>query len=620
MSVELSHSNGTRLSRGRTVFLVALIGGVFLIYAVYLFFLQIVNGSEYQSKARQVALRTVTIPAQRGEIYDRNYDTPLVTNIDSFALDIVPAELPREREDEILGTLAEILGTTKDRLLSKIPSNLRHGYQAVELASGLSFETIAFIAERIDEFPGITWHNKPIRNYLQGGSIAHVIGYVGDITREEIQILYNKGYDFGAVLGKSGIERQYDMVLRGKDGKLYRTVDVRGRRVDTGPQEEDPPTLGNDIVLTIDRRIQEVAEQALGNRIGSVVALRPGTGEVLALVSYPWYDANSFYSENSAASFTKLSLDPTFPFLNRAIQSHYSPASTFKVLLTTAVLEEQAFSKDQIVNCTGTYTIGDRVLNCHKKTGHGPLDLYGALAQSCNVYFATVGTEHLGIDIIADYARRFGLGERTGIDLPGEITGIVPNPQWKQKTYNSPWVGGDTVNVSIGQGYLAVTPIQIANMIAMIVNDGVVYRPHLVKEIRDPLSGQVIESIEPEVFRTTQLHPDTFAQVREAMRGVITDGTANVVITTKAVEVAGKTGTGEVGLDGNWHSWFAAYAPYGSTKIEDQVVVVVMVEAANDWEWWGPYAANIIFQAIYANQSFEESVNALNLQWLFRQR
>lgn len=620
MSVELSHSSGTRLSKGRIVFLGVLTGIVFLVYAIYLFFLQIVNGSEYQSKARQVALRTVTIPAQRGEIYDRHVDTPLVTNVDSFALDIIPAEVPREREDEILGTLADILGTTKEKLFAKIPSNLRQGYQAIELASGLSFDTIAYIAEHIDVFPGITWHNKPIRNYLQSGSIAHVIGYVGDITREEIQILYNKGYDFGAVLGKSGIEKQYDLVLRGKDGKRYRTVDVRGRRVDTGAQEEDPPDLGNDIVLTIDRKIQLLAEQALGNRVGSVVVLRPGTGEVLALVSYPWYDANSFYSENSSASFTKLSLDPTFPFLNRTIQSHYSPASTFKVLLTTAVLEEQAFPKDQIINCTGTYVIGDRVLNCHKKTGHGPLDLYGALAQSCNVYFATVGTEYLGIDIIADYARRFGLGERTGIDLPGEIPGLVPNPQWKQKTYNSPWVGGDTVNASIGQGYLTVTPIQVANMIAMIVNDGVVYRPHLVKEIRDPVNGEILESIEPEVLRTTQLHPDTFAQVREAMRGVITDGTANVVITTDAVKIAGKTGTGEVGLEENWHSWFAAYAPYGSTNIEDQVVVVVMVEATNDWEWWGPYAANIIFQSIYADQSFEESVSALNLQWLFRQQ
>lgn len=620
MSVELSHSSGTRLSKGRIVFLGVLTGIVFLVYAIYLFFLQIVNGSEYQSKARQVALRTVTIPAQRGEIYDRHVDTPLVTNVDSFALDIIPAEVPREREDEILGTLADILGTTKEKLFAKIPSNLRQGYQAIELASGLSFDTIAYIAEHIDVFPGITWHNKPIRNYLQSGSIAHVIGYVGDITREEIQILYNKGYDFGAVLGKSGIEKQYDLVLRGKDGKRYRTVDVRGRRVDTGAQEEDPPDLGNDIVLTIDRKIQLLAEQALGNRVGSVVVLRPGTGEVLALVSYPWYDANSFYSENSSASFTKLSLDPTFPFLNRTIQSHYSPASTFKVLLTTAVLEEQAFPKDQIINCTGTYVIGDRVLNCHKKTGHGPLDLYGALAQSCNVYFATVGTEYLGIDIIADYARRFGLGERTGIDLPGEIPGLVPNPQWKQKTYNSPWVGGDTVNASIGQGYLTVTPIQVANMIAMIVNDGVVYRPHLVKEIRNPVNGEILESIEPEVLRTTQLHPDTFAQVREAMRGVITDGTANVVITTDAVKIAGKTGTGEVGLEENWHSWFAAYAPYGSTNIEDQVVVVVMVEATNDWEWWGPYAANIIFQSIYADQSFEESVSALNLQWLFRQQ
>ena len=447
------------------------------------------------------------------------------------------------------------------------------------------------------------------------GSISHVIGYVGDITREEIQILYNKGYDFGNVLGKSGIEKQYDMILRGKDGKRYRTVDVKGRRIDD-TVEEEPPLLGKDIVLTIDKNIQEVSEEALGSRIGSVVVLKPATGEILAMVSYPWFDPNSFYSEGGAGEYSKLASDPTYPFLNRAIQSHYSPASTFKTIMTTAVIEEKAFPVDKLIVCTGKIEYGGRTSWCWKKTGHGALDLYGALAESCNVYFWTVGRDYLGIDNIAKYAQQFGLGEKTGIDLPGEVTGIVPTPQWKQKVFGEPWVGGDTMNTSIGQGYLTVTPLQLANAMSMIANEGIIYKPHILSEIRDPVSGEVLETVEPQVLHSSQIKQETFKSVQKAMSGVISNGTANVVVTTKAVKIAGKTGTAEVGYADKWHSWFVAYGPYDSVKPEDKVVVVVMVEAVNDWDWWAPKAANVIFQAIFAHQNYQQAVDSLDIWYL----
>jgi len=602
--------------RSRVIIILIIVSTAFAFYTAYLFSLQIVNGSEYRRRAEEVARREAPISAQRGEIYDRNYDVPLVMNIDSFAVDIIPGELSAEDLQVVAGRLAPILNMDTEEILERIPEAYHHLFQPIEIKGGVSFATIARISERIEDFSGVTWHNKPIRSYLETGSIAHVIGYVGDITREELQVLYNRGYDVQTTLGKNGIEKEYDEILRGKDGKRFRKVDVRGRWIAGEDKAEIPPELGKNLVLTIDRNIQKLCEEALGERIGSVVVLKPHTGEILAMVSYPWYNPNDFYTDGGGDKFTTLSLDPKFPFLNRAIQSGYPPASAFKVVMTTAVIEEETFPIDKEVNCEGNIFYGDRIFNCHKKTGHGPLNLMKGLAESCDVYYYTIGTEALGIDVIVDYSRKFGFGKITGIDLPGEVPGLVPSPQWKESVYNAPWLGGDTINISIGQGYLTVTPIQMANMVSMIVNDGNIYRPHLVKEIRDPISGKITEKVEPALLHSASIRESTFDLVKQAMRGVITDGTAKVVITTNAVDVAGKTGTGEVGYDDRWHSWFAAYAPYNAEDPDDQVVVVTMVEAVNEWEWWAPKAANIIFQGIFADQTFSEAVEELNLWYL----
>ncbi len=598
----------------------AMIGVIMMFYGYYLFSLQVVNTTEYQLRARQVARRVLPIPAQRGEIFDRNYDLPLVTNVDSFAVDLVPAELPEENVDRVLSELGSVIEMNPEDILAKLPKSFRSIYQPIEIKSGISYDTIAYLAEQIDRLPGVTWHNKPKRNYVEQGSISHVLGYVGDITREELQILYNKGYDFGSVLGKSGIEKQYDMILRGKDGQRFSTVDVRGRRISEDIQEEDPPTLGKNLVLTIDRKVQQLAERALGDRIGSIVVLKPHTGEVLAMVSYPYFNPEMLTTESDQEQVQALFNDDTYPFLNRAIQSQYAPASTFKVVLTTAILQDNLFPVDKKIVCLGKVRYGDRIFNCHKKTGHGPLSLYEALAESCDIYYWTVGTEHVGIENIIDYARKYGYGELTGIDLPGEVSGLVPTPEWKLRTFKEPWVGGDTMNISIGQGYMGVTPLQMANMVAMVANRGTIYKPHILKEIRDPVTGEVVERVQPEVLLESPVDDETFRKVAEAMRGVITDGTANVVITTKAVDVAGKTGTGEVGLIDQWHSWFAAYGPYNEDDPREKVVVVASIEARNEWEWWAPYATNIIFQGIFADQDFDQAVDALRFRWYYRMR
>ena len=590
-----------------------------IVYLIILFNLQVVRGTEFMQKAVEVTQRSSVIPAQRGEIYDRNFDVPLAINIPSFAVSIVPAEINDNERRVVLPRLADVLDMPVKEIETKLPVEYDHLYQPVEIANGIDLKKISYIAEHIQDFPGVSWNNKSIRSYTIPGSLSHIIGYVGDITREELQVLYNQGYSNYSTLGKNGVEKVYDNLLRGTDGIRYSTVDVRGRKILQPTVQERAPLSGSNLVLTLDRRIQKLCEEALGKRIGSVVVLKPATGEILAMVSYPWYNPNIFGTEKNQDEYRKTSLDPTFPFLNRAVQSSYAPASTFKTILTTAVLEEDAFPIDKKIDCQGYIRVGDRVFNCHKKTGHGLLDLEHGLAESCDVYFWTIGRQYLGVDLIVDYSQQFGLGSTAGIDLPGETSGLIPNPQWKEETYNQKWVGGDTLNISIGQGDLLVSPLQMANMIAMVANTGVIYRPYVLKETRDPISGQVLGETNPEIIQHSTINPDVFLTVQKYLRTVISEGTAKVVLTTDVVDVAGKTGTGEVGYEDQWSSWFASYAPYNGPK-EDQVVVVVNVEAVNEWEWWAPKAANIIFQGIFAEQNFIEAVKSLRWQWMFPER
>jgi penicillin-binding protein 2 len=373
--------------------------------------------------------------------------------------------------------------------------------------------------------------------------------------------------------------------------------------------------MGKNLVLTIDSSIQLLAEKALGKRMGAVVVMRPD-GEILAMVSYPWYDPDIF-SSSLGAEYQTLLDAPDKPFLNRAIQSSYPPASTFKIVMTSGILAENAFPPEQTVDCQGEIGYGDRQWRCHiRRPGHGRLNLHQAMAQSCDIYYWTVGRDYLGVERIVFYAKEYGFGEATGIDLPGEISGFIPTPQWKDRRFHERWLGGDTMNMSIGQGYTLVTPIQMANMICMVVNDGKAYRPHLLKEVRDPVSGAVEQSIRPSLLHENNIDPRVFEAVRRDMRGVVSEGTAQFPLNIKTVEIAGKTGTGEVGLQDRWHSWFAAYAPYETDRPEDRVVVSIIVEAANKWEWWAPYASAIIFQGIFANQTYEEAVRSLRLEYI----
>ena len=601
--------------RKRARFLSAIITVVLSFYLFYLFDLQVVNGSTYKARAKEVAQRIVDIPAQRGEIFDRNYDQPLVTNKPSFAVDIIPAEAAKYGMPKLIAKLSTVLHIPAGDIRAHLPVGWANVYQPVEVQAGVPFGTISYIAEHLSEYPGVTWHSKPIRDYVATGSISHILGYVGDITTQELQVLYNEGYTASSTVGKSGIEKEYDNLLRGHAGKQYSVVDANGRQITDARVADVPPVDGKNLVLTIDRHIQVLAEKALGPRMGSVIVMKPSTGAILAMASYPWYNPNLFERQGGSEQLRKVFLDPRFPFINRAVQSVYAPASTFKIIMTTADYTTQAFPPTKKIDTTGSMVYGGRVWHDWQPHGFGPIDLAQGLAHSSDQYFWVLGAQYLGIDRIDRFARIFGLGQKTGIDLPGEVQGLVPTPQWKEQTYGQPWLGGDTMNVSIGQGHLQVTPIQMADVGAMVVNKGVIYKPHILDEVRDPVTGKVIRKVKPEVLHNSGIDPEVFTKVQNAMRGVVTYGSAGVVITEKAVKIAAKTGTGEVGRKDHFTSWFVSFGPYGAKNPADQIVVVVMVEATNAWEWWAPKAADIIYQGIFAHQNFDQAVKALEPVW-----
>lgn len=610
-----------KLSKTEKVIILLLILIIlFIVYSYKLFSMQIIQGEHYKSQSQKISSQVTIIPAQRGEIFDRNADLPMVINTDSFAVEVIPGEIPPQKYDTVIQKLANYLGIPKSQIDKKIPKNIRRSYSSVQVKSNVPFTVISNIAENLNDLPGVSWVSKPIRNYLHTESLSHIVGYVGDINQDEITALYNQGYTKNSIVGKTGIEKQYDSLLQGTPGREMSTVDVHGRVISETPVVE-PPKMGKNLVLTIDSTIQKLVEETLGNRVGASVVLKPATGEVLAMVSYPFYDSNIFSSDDSASEYSKLLNDNTKPLINRAVQLSYPPASTFKIIMSAAMLQENAFPASKTIECKGKMLYGGRVFHCHiHEPGHGWLDMKNAMAQSCDVYYWTIGRDYLGIEKIASYSREFGLGKSAQIDLPSQVSGLVPTAEWKQKKFHEKWVGGDTMSCSIGQGYMEATPLQLANMIAMVSNEGVIYKPHILKEVRDPVTNEIIEEIKPTVLTESTIDKEVWKQIQEALRYTVTDGSPQYPMHNKLVQIACKTGTAEVdGYKDSWHSWLVAYAPYDAPP-EDRICVATIVEACNKWEWWAPYATNIIIQGIFANQTYDEAIKELGFTYLTKNR
>ncbi|WKC58254.1 penicillin-binding protein 2 [Borrelia sp. P9F1] len=570
---------------------------VFFIYLFTLFKMQIGKHLFYDREAIVLLSRVEKINASRGEILDSNLNV-IANNLTAFVLKIGLDQyygMPLEDREEMLNFLSRALKLDQEFILAKIeaPRGYLKDVEIVELSPEMLFR----ISEKRNYYPAILWSYSFKRNYLVDDSYSHPIGYVGRINQRELRSFYNvEGYDSNSTIGKSGIEQIYDGYIRGKEGLIKYRVDSKERKIDSGSIIENM-TPGNNIVLNIMQDIQMLAKNTLGERYGTVVVLKPSTGGVLALHNYPYYSMKDVYNKYSREDYS---------FLNRAVQSVYPPASIFKLVMATALLEEKVLDKDRKIYCPGYFKVGNRTFHCWQRGGHGYVNLEEAIAHSCNVYFYTLGLKYLGAEKIFKYAREYGFGEKTGIDLPNEVSGLLPSPTWKEKIFKQPWVGGDTVNFSIGQGFLNATPIQVANMVAMISNEGVVYKPRVVNKILDGNTNEIVLANSPEILRKTSLiSKSTFELLKKYMRGVITYGTAKNSVLTKAVEVGGKTGTGQTGVTGFENSSFVGLAPYNGVPGE-QVIVFSLVEGRSNADMWPAKAVDLIMQGIFANQSYDD--------------
>jgi penicillin-binding protein 2 len=464
----------------------------------------------------------------------------------------------------------------------------------------VAWATLAAVESHQFDIPGINIEVSNKRHYPPAGFAAHVLGYVGEVNPREMAQF--TGYRMGDLIGKFGIEKSWESYLRGQGGGQQIEVDAAGKRLRMLGEVE--ATAGQSLVLTLDGTLQEKTEAALEGRQAPIVVLDVHSGEVLAMASRPIFDPNVFARGITVDEWRSLVQDPVHPLNNRAIQGQYPPGSTFKVMMAAAALEKGVVSPSTRFFCSGGLPFGNHFFHCWKKGGHGSVDLRQAIAQSCDVYFYQVG-QRLGINAIAEYARKFGLGAPLGIGLDHEAGGLIPDSVWKKERLGAPWFAGETLSVVIGQGYVTATPLQMAVAAATIANGGTVYRPHLVKRVLSD-DGEPIQEYPPEVIRKTGINPHTLELVREGMQDVVNSKTG----TGKKAQlpdilVAGKTGTSQViaGTRGKGkklprqyrdHAWFIAFAPADAPE----VAVACLLEHAG--EGGGAAAAPVVHEVLAA--------------------
>ena len=566
--------------------------------------LQVRDGPHYQELSQHNRTRSIVLHPARGLIYDRN-GLLLANSVPSFNVYVELSDV-RNRE-RLLQKLEELLALDARELNQTM---LTQGRTRVKLKAGLSLKEAAIVESHRLDLPGVVIHPEYQRNYPQGSSAAHVIGYVGEISEDQLGQEKFHGLVQGSIIGRYGVERVYDRALRGKAGRKLIEVDALGHEKRTIFVEN--PQAGNDVYLTLDFRLQRLAEDALGDEAGAIVALDPQTGETLALASRPGFDLNALSRGLSVEEWNGLLHDPRHPLTNRAIQGQYPPGSVFKIIMAGAVLGTGAMDPTERIRCGGGFRFGRRTFRDWKAGGHGHVDLHAAMMQSCDVYFYRLG-HRLGIETIATHAKRFGLGRRTGVDLPAEATGIVPSPEWKQQTQGEVWYPGETISVSIGQGFVTVTPLQMANVMAAVGNNGTVYTPHVVRGVRQREHG-VIQEWNPARGHAVQLvQPQGLHRIRTALAAVVAEGTGRRA-RSSVVGVAGKTGTAQVVAlreeseddtpkKFRDHAWFVAYAPLARPRI----AVAVLVEHMGQGGVVAAPLAKALIEAYLSNSPDAES-------------
>ncbi len=547
--------------------------------------LQLVSHRKYLARAVGNKVQVVRIPPPRGEIFDRS-GAPLALNKPSFALkyfftgepssysnrnveDKSHSGIPTD-DERVISTVAKTLGVSETELLKDAEKQrkLLYSYQPATLEEGLEIKELAYIEENREKFPGIFIEaNNYIRRYPLGEAGAHLIGYVGKPTKEEIE-RSAIGLSAEDLIGKEGIERTFNDVLRGTPGE--RLIEVDKNRRFRGELRLNPPVKGKDIYLTIDSNIQKKASELIGERPGAIIVMKPDTGEVLALVSSPSYDPNRFREKGGSAYLESiLSAKQYPPMLNRALGNAYAPGSVVKPAILLRALEVGKVSEGTTFFCTGKLEVGNRTFYCWLRSGHGAVNLIDALGKSCDVAFYQIGLK-LGPIQLESALRELGFGRTTGVSLPGEAEGIVPNPTWKRKHYSGEpyeevdriWYDGDTANLAIGQGFLLATPLQVLEMVNVIANDGKWISPVLIKGIRE--GDKILSIAQP---RRTNLNPSS--KYLEIVKGGLRrtsqlGGTAEKIPAN--LKLAGKTGTAET-WKGEPHSWFAGYMPFDDPSV-----------------------------------------------------
>jgi len=559
-----------------------LVAAVFGLLAVRLFYLQVFEGKRYRSLSESNRIRVERIPPTRGNIYDRHGDL-LAGMSASFEAVLVPAEVEPARSEETYRMAARLLSLDEEEVRRAAELKKPAPWVPRVLKRKLAWEEMARIEARRLDLPGVYVSDAPVRYYPEGNLLSPVLGYLGIVTADELRNPAFAEYDPNDVLGRTGLEKTWEGVLRGMPGGVQMEVDVLGRRLEEVAKLPSLP--GRSLVLTIDRGVQQAAERALAGQSGAAVALDIKTGEILALASIPGYDPNLLGAAVSAETWKSLAEDPLHPLLNRAVLGQYAPGSTFKIVMALAGLDSGIVTPSTTIFCPGYFTFAGHTYRCWKKEGHGTVDLDKALAQSCDVYFYELGLK-LGVDLIRQYALRFGLGELTGIDLAEEKSGLIPSKEWKRKALKAPWYQGETVPVAIGQGYVTTTPLQLAVMTAAVANpSGTIMRPHLVKRVVDAQGTPEMEAPAEEMGRL-DLKPAHLDAVRKALREVVTHGTASRA-EIPGFAVAGKTGTAQVirikrGEDEDEqatpreyrdHALFVAYAPIEAPRYAVAVIV-----------------------------------------------
>lgn len=565
-------------------------------------YLQIVLVDEYSSRAERNRVRLMPILPNRGEVFARHYKRKLITNKKSFCITVVPASLPdkKQQRQAVIQSLAGILQMDAKLVKERINQDKWDPYTPKVIQEDVGYKTITRLAEHIRGLPGVFWENRPIRIYTMTNTLSHLLGYTGYISRKELKKMADRGYRSGSLVGKTGIESVYDMDLRGVEGVFEREVDAFNRV--TAQRVRKAPVHGNPMVLTIDAGMQQTAQQAMKKYRGAVIVTKPSTGEVLALLSNPGYDASLFYNRINRRDFQRIQQDPAKPLFNRAIQAMYPPGSIFKLVTTAAGVDNGIINRRSSYYCSGKHRLGDRIFRCWYGR-HGRLHLLDAIKNSCNVFFYKASLD-IKSSRILNYARKFNFGRRSGIDLPGESAGFVPTKKWKRKESGRPWLDGDTLNLAIGQGDLLATPMQVNMLTCAIYNEGFAYRPYIKKQIRSLKTGKVIEENPgKKVLFRNDISKSTYQLIKQGMARVVNGGTGSAAW-SPAVDVIGKTSSSE-NQKKKTHAWFTCIAtPKGLSDKEAYNRAIAVTVICENSGGGGAIAAPIA--AIIIRNYFED--------------